>query len=119
MSTPKKTVNELAQIYCGFHKKNKELTDQKNLLELELKGMFEESGVKSVMFGSTQITYTESIRNSMPKVSEVLDLVHKQLSENPITVDISTQFMETIHEEIERNKKTNVVKTLRIKRQDF
>lgn len=110
----KAVISDITETFLKARKDHKKLADSKSALESQLKELLSENKVQSLVFANQKITYKSSVRKSSPKVSEVLEYVHKQLLQFPECVEVCEQIMENIHLEIEANRTETTVNILRV-----
>jgi predicted transcriptional regulator len=112
MSELQAQIGDLAKKFTTFHTQSKEITGKKKQIEDELKNLLEENKVKDLVFSNHKITFSSTVRKSTPKVSEVLEIIHKKVIE--YCPENSDKIMEEIGEIIEEQKKETVVRVLRV-----
>ena len=110
-----KEFERLAGLYKTSKNKIKELTESKLEIEEQLKNYMEEKELNKVQFSNCSISFNKFEKATPVSNSLTLETCYNKLLENKKTIDIADEILDSVREELDKNKKISIIRTLRLK----
>jgi len=110
----KEEFKTLLSKYIELNKSIKENTALKKELEESLKDILENNETKRVEFNNYTIVFNKYEKLTPANSSVTLEMCYHKLLENEKTRSIADDILDNIRNELEKNKTTSTIRTLRV-----
>ena len=108
-------IEKMASLYKKIKTEIKELTENKLELEEKVKDFMEKKKLTKIQFSNCSLIFNTYEKLSSVSNSLTLETCYNKILENEYVSKYADEILDSVREELDKNKKTTIVRTLRIK----